>query len=135
MFALLQHVTATALHTARRALAECSREQRHAGNGALCAGVSGAAVGHRRCRWQPVVCRGQERCLQWEGWQHWVGTAALGDRAAVEAQAAPGPRHTAGEEHGPCCASAAPPGAKTQVSRVTWTLSIKTAFYIQLRVR
>lgn len=31
--------------------------------------------------------------------------------------------------------SAAPLGAKTQVSRVAWTLSIKTMFYIQLRVR
>lgn len=62
MFASLQHGTATTLHTAQQALAKRSREKRHAGDGALCTGVSGAAVGHRRRGWQPAVCRRQERC-------------------------------------------------------------------------
>lgn len=117
MFASLQHGTATTLHTAQQALAKRSREKQRAGDGALRTGVSGAVVGHRRCGWQPAVSSRQERCTvpAAGGSADWAGAAALGDGAAVEAQAAPGRRCAVGDGHGPCCSSAAPLRAKPQV--------------------
>lgn len=60
MFALLQHVTAAALRTAQRALAEGSRGQRHAGGEV----VSGAAVRHGGRRGWFAEGRGRARSLE-----------------------------------------------------------------------